>query len=87
MKLVILYHLKDEFSTMVENFADDCKKRTNREINLVDVDSREGTSLATVYGIVNYPAELVTKDDGQLMKYWEGSELPLYDEVMGYLNA
>ena len=72
---------------MVEEFAEECKKRTTREVQLLDIDSREGTSMGAVYGVVSYPCVLITRDDGQLMKYWEGSELPLYDEVMGYLNA
>ena len=85
--MLILYHPVGEFSTMVENFANDCKQKTNREVELISLETPEGALLASVYGLVDYPCELIIRDDGQLAKHWEGSTLPLYDEVMGYLNS
>jgi hypothetical protein len=87
MKLLILYHPNSEFSSSVENFANDCKNRTTRDIELVSLDTSEGSSLAATYGILDYPTEMVIREDGQLVKDWQGSSLPLFDEVMSYLNS
>jgi hypothetical protein len=87
MKLLILYHPEGEFSTMVENFVEDCKKKTTQPIELVSLETAEGASLASVYGLDDYPCAMIIREDGQLVKHWEGSTLPLFDEIMGYLNT
>ena len=86
MKMLILYHPDSEYSSMVENFIRDCEKRTSNSIEVMSLETPEGSHVATTYGIVDYPAELVISDDGQLLKHWQGSDLPTFDDVMGYLN-
>ena len=41
--------------------------------------------MATLYGIMRYPSVLVTRDDGQVIKDWQGEHLPLMSELAGYL--
>lgn len=47
---------------------------------LVNVDSREGSEMARIYDIVKYPGVLITTEDGQLLKSWDG-ELPQISEA------
>ena len=86
MKLVILYHPNDEFSTETETYVEECKKRTNKGVEVLSLDSQPGAVMADLYGLVDQPCVVVVRDDGQLMKAWQGKTLPIYDEVMGYLN-
>lgn len=87
MKLLILYHPDSEYSTSVEGYVKEFDAKTTRSVELVSVDTKDGASLASLYDVVDYPAILVTREDGQLVKFWQGSIFPLVDEVVGYLNA
>lgn len=57
------------------------------KFEVVNVDSREGGALASLYGAQQYPAILALRDDGQLLQSWEGDTLPLMDEVAAYAYA
>jgi hypothetical protein len=87
MKLVALYHAKGEFARQLEEYAHDFEAQRGKAIELRDLESREGADLAALYDIVQYPALLAIRDDGQLARAWQGSALPLMDEVAGYANA
>ena len=87
MKLRILYHQNDEYSTKVENFVEECKKESSQDIDLVSLETPEGASIASIYDITDYPAILVLRDDGQLNRGWQGPNFPTIDEVIGYLNS
>lgn len=85
MKVLILYRPNSEHSRLVEEFASDFKRREpSRRIELTSVDTRGGAALASLYDIVQYPAILATTDDGQLLKYWQGEQLPLMNDVAAY---
>lgn len=86
MKAVILYHPESEFARSAEEYAHDFTRSRGKTIELVSLETVEGSDMAKLYDIVRYPALLVVKDDGQLIKNWEGEALPLMDEVAGYLN-
>lgn len=87
MKLVILYHANGELARTIEEFAEDCRKKSNQKVDLTSLESIEGDAIASLYGPLNYPSLLVIRDDGQLVKGWQGTSLPTIDEVTGYLNA
>jgi len=53
-------------------------------LEIDNVDSREGTAMASLYDVVQYPAILVLREDGTLLKSWEGDTFPLMDEVVSY---
>lgn len=71
---------------MVEEYAHDFERTRGKKIELLSLETREGANLATTYDVVRYPALLVIKDGGELLKYWEGDGLPLKDEVSAYFN-
>lgn len=87
MKAVILYHPRSEFARGVEEYARDFGKSRGQPIELVSLETVEGSDMAKLYDIVRYPALLIIKDDGQLEKNWEGETLPLMDEVAGYISS
>lgn len=86
MKAVALYRPNSEFARVVEEYARDFERRGGQALELVSLDTVEGADIARLYGIVQYPALLVIRDDGQLLKDWQGELLPLMDEVNGYLR-
>lgn len=69
----------------MEQYARDFERQRSKTIELISLDTREGSDMARLYDIVQYPALLIQRDDGQLVKEWQGERLPLMDEVEGYL--
>jgi hypothetical protein len=86
MRLVVLYHPDSEFARSVEEYAHDFEHTRGQMVDLLSLESRDGADMAKLYDIVSYPALLAIRDDGQLVKDWEGPALPLMDEVEGYIN-
>jgi hypothetical protein len=85
MKVLLLYRPKSEHARTVEEFVREFERRdASRKIEVVDIDSRDGTAMASLYDIMDQPAILVLADDGQLLQMWVGSQLPLMDEVAAY---
>ena len=82
--MYILYHPNSEHSRIIEDFARDYERTKNKSVTLISLETREGAAMASLYDIVHYPAILATKDDHQLLKYWEGIPLPIMDEVSAY---
>lgn len=73
---------------MVEEFVHDFQSRHRDEhLEVLDIDSRDGSATASLYDVVQYPAILVLQTDGYLQKSWEGQQLPLMDEVVAYARA
>jgi hypothetical protein len=54
-------------------------------MEVLDYDSREGSAMASMYDLMTQPAILIIGDDGGYVKHWEGTALPLMDEVAGYV--
>ncbi len=89
MKVLFLYRPNSEFSRIVEEFIRDFKYQHEdhaNQISVVDIDSRDGSSTASLYDIMVNPAILVLREDGSLVKAWIGSDLPLMEDVAGYLQ-
>jgi hypothetical protein len=73
---------------IIEEFIRDLRNHS-RDVRLevLNIDSRDGSAIASLYDIVRYPAILVLANDGYLQKSWEGDELPLMDEIVAYSYA
>lgn len=89
MKVLILYRPESEHSTTVETFVRDFEHRHNpgNSIELVSVNTRDGSATASLYDIWSFPAIIVVAEDGKMMNMWQGQPLPLMDEVAGYMRA
>lgn len=88
MKVVILYRPSSEHERAVEEFVHEFKRREpSRHIELLNLDSKDGAATASLYDIVQYPAILAITDDGRLLQWWQGEQLPLMNEVAAYANT
>lgn len=87
MKALVLYHPSSESGRSIEEYATDFERRKGSKISLLSLETREGAAMATLYDIVRYPALAVVDDEGRVQKLWEGDNMPLMDEVSGYLAA
>jgi hypothetical protein len=88
MRLVVLYRPDSEYARAVENFVHDYQRwHDGGRVELLNYDSRDGSATASLYDIVQQPAILVLRDDGSVLKSWEGPTMPLMDEVASYSYA
>ena len=87
MKLLILYRPKSEQASAIDSFVHEYQVRHgSSRLELVNIDDREGTALASLYDIMSFPAIMVMAVDGSLLHLWTGAELPLIDEVASYVR-
>lgn len=84
MKVVVLYRPNSEHGRLVETFVHDYQAAHDGHLEVLNVDSRDGDATASLYDIMQYPAILVLRDDGQVLKSWEGESLPMMSEVAYY---
>jgi hypothetical protein len=85
MKVIVLYHPESDHARSVLTFERDFKIRTNQDVELVSVETVEGADMATTYDVTQYPTVMVTTNTGELIQLWQGEELPLINEVAGYI--
>ncbi len=87
MKVCILYRSNSEHERTIKDFVRDFRHaQTDRAVELLDLNTREGASMASLYVIVEYPAILAMSSDGQLVKTWIGETMPLMNEVAYYTH-
>ncbi len=88
MKVVILYRPDSEGARIVEDFAHEFARRyEDRKLELVSVDTRDGSATATLYDVMKCPAVLALTDDGQVLHEWQGDSMPLLNEVSYYATT
>ncbi|RLA40028.1 MAG: hypothetical protein DRR42_26490 [Gammaproteobacteria bacterium] len=80
MKVFVLYRPNSEHERSVTDFVRDFTKRTQNELELVSLDTREGADKARVYDVTRYPAIIAVDSAGTLQKVWQG-DLPLINEL------
>ncbi len=56
-------------------------------VELVSLETRDGAAMASLYDVVQFPALMVIKEDGQVQRLWQGEQLPLMNEVAGFVRA
>jgi hypothetical protein len=87
MRVAVLYRSNSEHERIVLDYDREFEHRTGRSLKLYDVNSREGAAMASLYDVMQYPAVLAMSDDGQILQMWQGSNLPLMNEVTYYSPA
>lgn len=88
MKVLVLYRPNSEHGRVIEDFIREFKQRyAEARLEVLNIDSRDGSATASLYDIMQYPAILVLQNDGYLQKSWIGDEIPLMDEVFSYARA
>lgn len=84
----MLYRPDSESARSVEEYVREFQHRyQDQQLELMNIDSREGSDLARLYDIVQYPAILVLQTEGGVQNIWQGSDLPLMDEVAAYVRG
>lgn len=84
MKVVVLYHPESEHARSVLTFQSDFERLTSKTAELLSLETSEGDEQAKLYGVTQYPAIIVKTDSGEILKSWEGENLPQISEVVSY---
>lgn len=84
MRIVVLYRPRSEHEGKVVAFVEEYKRVKKVELEKVNLDTQEGSEMARLYGITQYPAVLAITSDGSLQKHWEGEMLPMMNELEYY---
>ncbi|HXR49987.1 MAG TPA: hypothetical protein VN778_03090 [Verrucomicrobiae bacterium] len=88
MKVLVIYRPNSEHGRLVEEFIHEFQRRYgDSRLEILNIDTRDGSATASLYDVVQYPAILILQNDGYLQKSWEGNDLPLMNEVFAYANA
>lgn len=87
MKVCIIYHPESEQARPVEEFVHDLDRQHGVKTELVSLETREGAAMASLYDIVNYPAIVAIRDNGEIAQTWSGDALPLMNEIVAYSTA
>lgn len=88
MKVLVLYRPNSEHGRVVEEFIHDFQRRYQGErLEVLNIDTRDGSAMATLYDVVSYPAVLVVANDGIIQRCWMGDSLPLMEEVFSYARV
>ena len=86
MRLVVLYRKNSEQYRPVYEFTEMMRRRyPDKKLEEKDIDSREGAAEATIYGVMSYPAIIITAYDGRVIEMWQGLPMPLIDQVAGMM--
>jgi hypothetical protein len=87
MKTVIVYRPNSEHGRKVEEFVHEYTRRyPAHRLEVMNIDSRDGSAIASLYDITSYPAILALNDDGSASMVWQDEMLPLLDDVAGYTH-
>lgn len=85
MKVVILYRPESDHSREVEQYAVDFGRfHPDGDLELLSVETKDGSEKAALYAVMQYPAVLALKDDGQMEHIWADGKLPLMNDLAYY---
>jgi len=86
----VFYRPNSEHARLVEEFLHELKRQhdvDDRHLQVYDVDSREGSAMASLYDVMAYPSFFVVGDDGGYVKGWASGDVPMMNEVVSYTFA
>ena len=86
MKAVMIYKEESDHARVVLDYMRDFTRQTGKELEVMDPDSREGSSFCRVYDIVQYPTLIALDDSSRMVQMWPGLPLPRIMEVSYYTN-
>jgi hypothetical protein len=88
MKVLVIYRPNSEHGRLTEEFIHDYKTRhQDSQLEVMNIDTREGSATATLYDVLQYPAILVLQTNGYVQKIWQGPALPRLDDVASYTQS
>ena len=86
MKAYLIYRFDGPQQIRVDSLLRDLGDHWASKIELVDNQTRTGADLARLYDVVDYPALLITLDDGRQLELWQSS-WPLLSDIIYYLRS
>ena len=85
MRIVCIYREGRDYSRTVSDWLEDFYRRTGEHIEVINPD--EETNFCEAYGVMEHPTIMALGPGGETIYTWKGFPLPLFDEVVFYLNA
>lgn len=85
---MVVYRPNSEHARMVDNFLRDIQRMNPGpdRVEVINVDTREGAAIASLYDVMSYPKVMAVADDGRLIQDWEAGKMPLISDVSYYVN-
>ncbi len=85
MKVLILYKPISELASSVEAYAREFSRQTSKQLELVDIESVRGVTLAKLYDILQQPVIVAVQENGSLIDMWpERDSWPTVSELSAY---
>jgi protein-disulfide isomerase-like protein with CxxC motif len=86
MRTLVVYKEDNEHARSVDTFLHDFMRRTGRELDTINPDTREGANMCRTYDIIEYPTVIALDDNGTMQHLWRGLPLPTISEVSYYVQ-
>lgn len=86
MKSLLLYRPHSAHERQALDYLRDFAAQTGKTLPTLDPDTAEGANICKLYDILDFPAILVTDDDGRLQNLWITDQLPTFGELSYYVN-
>lgn len=86
MRVVVIYKTESDYARTVIDFLRDVKRQTGYDLEEVDPDSVEGSSLCRAFDVVEYPTVMAINSEGSMETMWRGLPLPTISEVGYYAS-
>ena len=83
MRVVCVYREKQDYSRSVNEWIENLRRQTGREIEKIDPDANP--HFCEAYDIVEYPTIMALGNRGDIRAIWSGRNLPLINEVLYYM--
>ena len=83
MRVVCIYRDNQDYSRSVNEWIENIRRQTGREIETMDPDTSPG--FCEAYDIVEYPTIMALGERGEIRAFWSGKDLPLINEVLYYM--
>lgn len=83
-----MYKERSEHARDVATFVEMMRRQyPDKKAELLDVETREGAAVASMYDIMQYPAVMITAYDGSVHFLQQGKPMPRVGEVAGQLHT
>lgn len=83
MRIICIYRDNQDYSRTVNEWLENFRRQTGREIETMDPDRDPG--FCEAYDIVEYPTVIAVGERGEVRALWRGSNMPLINEVLYYM--
>ncbi len=83
MRVVCIYREGQDYSRSVNEWLENFRRQTGREIETMNPDTNSG--FCEAYDIVEYPMIMALGESGDVRASWRGRNLPLINEVLFYM--